>query len=309
VAEQADLSLQELQERVEQGKQRLRDVRAQRVPPGLDDKVLTAWNGLMLRSFAEAAAVLQEPRYLNAAVANASLLLEALRQDGRLLRSYKDGIAKGKGYLEDYASLIDGLLALYEATFQRRWLEEARALADAMVELFWVESEGVFYDTGRDHEALLFRPRDVFDNALPCGGSMAAEVLLRLGLLTGESEYARRGGGSLRPMHQLMFRYAIGTAHWLCALDFYLSTPKEIAIVGPRNDPATEALLAEVFGRYLPNKVVVGADSGSSPPPEIPLLEGRGTRQGRPTAYVCQHYACQEPVTDPEALAGQLQVP
>ena len=306
VAENAGLSVERLQATVGQGRERLLAVREGRVHPDLDDKVLTAWNGLMLRSFAEAAEVLQQERYRNAAVANASFLLEHLRQKGRLLRSYKDGVAKGTGFLEDYANLIDGLLTLHEATFDPRWLEEGRALADAMIDLFWVEGEGVFYDTGHDHEELLLRPRDVFDNALPCGGSAATDVLLRLGVLTGESEYTRRGASALRPMQTLISRYPMGGAHWLSALDFYLSAPKEIAIVGRPDDPATVALRHEVFKGYLPNRVMVGADPKAPSRLAIPLLESKGVLQGHPTAYVCEHYACQEPVTDPEALARQL---
>jgi hypothetical protein len=307
---------------IQRGKEALREVRERRVHPLRDDKVLSSWNGLMLRSFAEAGATLRRPDYLQAAVKNARFLLENLRPQGRLLRSYREGRvgAYGRtpllGYLEDYACVADGLLALYEATFEPRWLVEARALVDGMVELFWDESAGAFYDTGSDHEVLVVRPRDVFDNAQPCGGSVASDVLLRLAVITGKNEYAIKGATPLRSLYDLMARAPAGTAHWLAAMDFYVSAPKEIVIIGPREAEATQRLLDTVFQRYLPNKVVVGAPRGENPPIPplqrgdggilIPLLEGRGMLDSRPTAYVCQHYVCQLPVTDPEALAKQL---
>jgi uncharacterized protein YyaL (SSP411 family) len=219
------------------------------------------------------------------------------------------------GYLEDYAFVADGLLALYEATFERRWLDEAIGLVDGMVELFWDETVQGFYDTGSDHESLVVRPRDVFDNAQPCGGSVATDVLLRLAIITGNTEYTAKAAAPLRALRDLMGRAPAGTGHWLGALDFYVSIPKEIAVIGPRKDTSTQALLDTVFGRYLVNKVVVGADStpdavdlgAGALSAVLPLLEGRGLIDGKPTAYVCQNYACQLPVTDPEALAAQLE--
>ena len=204
--------------------------------------------------------------------------------------------------------MADGLLALYEATFDPRWLEEARSLADQMIELFWDDGQKGFYDTGKDHEELVVRPRDLFDNATPCGSSVAVELLLRLSVFTGQSTYSNHAASALRSMQQYMSRAPTGMGQWLCALDFYLSTPKEIAIVGTPTDPATKALLEVVHGRFLPNKVLAGADpaTSTSGPSLTPLLEGRGMLENRPTAYVCQNYACQLPVTEPEALAGQL---
>jgi uncharacterized protein YyaL (SSP411 family) len=240
-------------------------------------------------------------------VANASFLLEALVDgEGRLIRAYKDGQAKLKGYLEDYAFLIDGLLTLHEATFDGRWLEASISLAGAMVDLFWDEAQSGFYDTGRDHEALIVRPRNLLDNVIPSGGSGAADVLLRLAVLTGDQQYSRLTTPILRSMRELMTGAPMGCAHWLSVLDFYLSTPREVAIVGPRDDGATEALLAVVHGRYMPNRVLAGYDPGKITVQGIPLLEGRGMVDARPTAYVCERYACQQPATTPEALADQL---
>ena len=307
-AAEIGMTEQELEAAISRAKPLLLEVRERRVHPGLDDKVLSSWNGLMMGSFAEAASVLHREDYRRVAVANASFLLEELRSDGRLLRTYRDGRAGLKGYLEDYSFVADGLLSLYEATFDHRWLEEARSLVDSMIDLFWDDEDSAFYDTGTDHEALILRPRDLFDNATPCGSSVAVDVLLRLSVLTGDGDYARRGAAALRSMQQYLARAPMGMGHWLCALDFYLSTPKEIAIVGGRNDLSTQALLNVVYGRYLPNKVVAGRDSGPSGQggTDMPLLEGRGMIGDRPTAYVCQNYVCQLPVTEPEALASRL---
>ena len=289
-------------------KERLLAARSERVPPGLDDKVLTSWNGLAMRAFADAGGALGRQDYVEKANTNAKFLLDTLVRDGRLLRTYRNGEAKLNGYLEDYAFLIDGLLALHEATLDGRWLDESISLGRAMVDLFWEESEGRFYDTGRDHEELVLRPRDYTDNATPCGSSMAADVLLRLAVVTGDAEYERRAVTSLRSVRELMSRFPTGAGHWLGALDFYLSTPKEIAIVGSARRAETNALLSEVSRRYLPNRVVVGSvgNRAAEARSGIPLLEDRDRVDGKPTAYVCENYACNLPVTEPAALAAQL---
>jgi len=310
-AETKGLTADQLGDIINRGSKALLEVREQRIHPMRDDKVLASWNGLMLRSFAEAAAALGRPDYLAVAIKNAGFLVGSMKSDGRLLRTYRDGQAKLLGYLEDYSFVIDGLLALYEATFDLRWLEEAVTLADSMIELFWDEGIGGFYDTGSDHETLVVRPRDVFDNAQPCGGSVASDVLLRLAVFTGKSDYSAKAAVPLRSLHQAMSQSPGGTGHWLSALDFYVSPPKEIAVIGPRDDPATQALLDTVFHRFLPNKVVMGVEPPLSPTvgnsgSDIPLLAGRGMVGGLPSAYVCQNYACQLPVTDPAGLAEQL---
>ncbi len=294
---------------VERARARLYAAREERVHPGLDDKVLTSWNGLMLRSLAEGAAALGRDDYLQAAVKNAAFLLHTMRRDGRLLRTYKDGTAKLTAYLEDYAMLAEGLVSLYEATFERRWLDEAVSLADAMVSLYWDPGEGLFYDTASDHESLIVRPRDTFDNAMPSGGSAAAGVLLRLAVLTGESEYNRKAASTLRSVTQQASRYALGFGNWLGALDFYLSTPKEIAIIGPKDDPLTSDLRRTTFGGFVPNKVVAGWDGTDPGPAEgVPLLHERPLVNGRATAYVCENYACRLPATDAHTLASQLEL-
>ena len=306
VAKKVGLTAVEIDALLQRSGAKLLKVRDSRVHPGRDDKVLLSWNGLMLRAFAEAAAVLQRSDYAAVAEKNAAFLLDNLREDGRLLRTYKDGQAKLNAYLEDYAFLIDGLIALHEVTFEPRWLQEAVDLGNAMVDLFWDETSGQFYDTGRDHEELIIRPRDFSDNAIPSGSSMAADVLLRLAVIGGEPEHQRRAVTALRSMRELMTRFPTGAGHWLSALDFYLSTVKEVVIVGGHNEPDTQALLSEVYRHYLPNRVIVGLRDGDEPLASVPLLKNRIKIEGRPTAYVCQNYICQLPVTDPDALAKQL---
>ena len=308
VAQELSLEPAELLAIVERGRAALLEARGNRVLPATDTKVLTSWNGLMLYSLARGAAILHREDYLQAAIKNASFILHNMRDGQRLLRTYKGGQAKLKGYLEDYSCLADGLLALYEATFDFRWLSEAQAIARQMVELFWDDEEGVFYDTGLDHEALLVRPRDVGDNAMPCGGSMASDVLLRLSVFTGESGYARRAALALRSVQGYMGRAPGAVGHWLAALDFHLSSPPEIAVIGPRDAPATQALLDCIHGSYLPNRVLAGYDPlDDDSYADIPLLEDKDMRNGSPTVFVCQNYVCQQPVTEPEALARQLE--
>ncbi|CAI8017019.1 Uncharacterized protein YyaL [Geodia barretti] len=285
---------------------KLLEVRNERIAPALDDKILTSWNGLMLAAFAEAAAVLGRRDYAEIAERNAEFLLTNLLRDGRLLRTYKDGRAKLNGYLEDYAFMIDGLLALHEVNFSRDTLDAAIRLGNAMVELFWDAASGQFFDTGHDHEELVVRPKDVTDNAIPCGSSMAVDVLLRLAVITGDGDMERRASTALRSMRQLMMTFPTAAGHWLGALDFYLSRAKEIVIVGERGDSGTDALLAEAYRHYIPNRVLLGASGGETEANGLPLLADRRKVDGLPTAYLCENYVCQLPVTDPMAFARQL---
>ena len=307
-AYQRGVTEEQLSSAIERARAALLPVREERIHPLLDDKVLTAWNGLMLRAFAEAGAGLGRPDYLEVARKNAAFLLNTMRGDnGRILRTWRNGQAKLLGYLEDYACLADGLLALHEATLEPRWLREAVVVAGGMVDLFWDDTVGGFYDTGHDHEELVIRPRDVFDNAQPCGGSVATDILLKIAVVTGNDDFAGKGSTPLRALLPLLGRTPSATGHWLGALDFYVSLPKEVVIVGPSGHAETRAMLGTVGGRFLPNRVVVGVADPDAPPIDgSPLLEQRGMQDGRPTAYVCQHYVCQLPVTTAEALATQL---
>ena len=297
---------EELDSLLQRAKAKLLDARSERVAPDRDEKILTAWNGMMLRAFAEAAAVLERPDYAEIANRNAKFILESLRTDGRLLRTCKDGQAKLNGYLEDYAFLIDGLVALHEVSFDVRWLREAVSLGEEMVELFWDEEAGQFYDTGRDHEDLIVRPHDISDNAIPSGSSMAADVLLRLAVITGDADHERRAVMAMRSARELMARIPGGAGNWLCALDFYLSPTKEVVIIGDAGDSRTQMLAREVHRSRIPNRVLVGHGDGSEPIDGVPLLEDRHKVDGRPTAYVCRNYVCSLPAVDPSVLAAQL---
>ncbi|HMH54554.1 MAG TPA: thioredoxin domain-containing protein [Candidatus Acidoferrum sp.] len=293
-------------ERVADARRKLYEVRERRVHPARDDKVLASWNGLACRALAEAGRALDRADYVAAAVKNAEFVLREMRADGRLLRTWKDGQAKLKAYLEDYAMVAAALVDVYEATFERRWLDEARGLADDMLRLFWDDEVSGFYDTGTDHERLIVRPRNIFDNAVPCGSSVAIETLLRLEVLTGESEYKSKALAALRPMGDLMSRYASGFGRFLCAHDFNIGPVVEVALVGPSRE-TLRPLAAEVFGRFLPNRVVAGAvGDDATQRAGLPLLEGRAPVDGKATAFVCRNYACELPVTDPAALAEQL---
>ena len=305
VARELGLSPERLADLIAQARTLLYAAREKRVHPGLDDKVLASWNGLVLAALADAGRALDRPDYIAAAVKNAEFLISAMVEGGRLLRSWKGGQARIKGYLEDYAMVGAGLLALYEATFDLRWLVESRRLADEALRLFWDAEQETFYDTGADQEALVVRPRNLFDNAVPAGSSVAIEWLLRLAVFSGEERYEKLAISALRPMADLMSRHPAGFGRYLGALDFHLGPVAEVALVWPAGGDAAP-LLKEVFGRYLPNRAVVGAPAGSAAAGGLPLLAERSTVDGNATAYVCRRFVCQLPVTEPQALARQL---
>jgi len=281
--------------------------RARRVPPGRDDKVLAGWNALACRAFAEAGRVLGRPDYLAAAVRNAEFVLSAMQRDGWLLRCWAGGRAKLKGYLEDYALVALALLDVYEATFDRRWLDESRRLVGEILRLFWDDAADGFYDASPGHEPLVVRPRNLFDNAVPSGSSAAVEALLRLAVFTGEARYETLAARVLRAMADLLSRHPAGFGRFLAALDFHLGPVVEVALIAPGTGDGLGPLAAEVFKRYLPNRAVAGSRAGDAAAAAgIPLLENRGTVGGAATAYVCRKFACDAPTTSPEELARQL---
>jgi hypothetical protein len=296
---------------IEQARRTLLQVRQRRVAPGRDEKVLTAWNGLMLATLAEAGRTLHRPDYLQAAERNAEFVLAELRHRGRLLRSWKPDPPPGmdharlNAYLEDYASYADGLLALYQATFNVRWYSEAQTLADTILAHF-SDPRGGFYDTSDDHEALIVRPRQLQDNAMPSGNAMAVQVLLQLAAYTGSDAYRRPAEQMLAALASLMEQHSLAFGHWLCGLAFHLAPPNEIALVGDPAAADSRALLEVVFGAYRPHQVVALAVPGDEAAARIPLLSQREARGARATAYVCRGFACREPVTNPQALTAQL---
>ena len=278
----------------------LYEARSKREWPGLDDKRLTSWNALMIGALGEAGAALGRADYLGAARDCAEFVLRVLRdQDGRLLRTYKDGEARLNAYLEDHAFLLDALLTLYEATFEPRWFEEARALADTMIARFGDPKRGGFYSTSEDHEQLIARRKEIGDHPIPSGNSAAALALLRLEALSGERSYGVQADGVLRLFAKTAPRQPDAFAHLLRALDFQLAPTKEVALVG--NDLAE--LAAVVRRGHRPHLVLAGGAEGSDIPP---LLAGRPQVDGRSAAYVCEHFACQAPVTTAEHLTDLL---
>lgn len=296
-----------LEESLKQSRALLFAVREKRVKPARDEKILTSWNGLMLRSFAEAGRYLERLDYIEVATKNAAFLLRELRKNGRLLRTYKDGRAHLNGFLEDYAFLADGLLALYEATFEPRWFAEARALMDSAIPLFIDEQNAGFFDTGSDAEALISRPKDIMDNATPAGNSVAVDVLLRLAAFTGEQTYRKRADDYLQPLADVMAQHPQAFGYVLGALDFALSPSKEIAILGPLATDGTLALLEVTNKQYLPNSVLAYYVPGDTQAVQtVPLLADRPLKDDKATAYVCQNFVCQAPVNTAEELSNLL---
>jgi uncharacterized protein YyaL (SSP411 family) len=315
-----------------EAKNKLYAARRHRVHPGRDEKVLTAWNGLMLRAFAEASIAFDSQTYRDAAKMNADFLLQEMRPSGRLLRTWKDGEARLNGYLEDYACLIDGLVAVHAATFDLRYLKSAIELTDEMIDLFWDDTVEGFFDTGRDHEALVTRPRDFFDNATPSGTSVAIDVLLRLSVLTDNQDYEQRALTCLRTLTPFIQQAPTAFGRLLSALDFRLSRRQELAIVLPgdrqagrqaggkatfeESESRSSTVRSElVEGRelveparllYTPNLILLGAREDEGGAGVTPLLADRPAIDGEPTAYVCEGYACQAPTADPQELGRQL---
>jgi hypothetical protein len=288
---------------------KLLEVRDRQPKPKRDDKILASWNGLMLQALAEASSVFGREDYLKAAVANASFMVSELMKANVLMHSYKDGVSIIPGYLDDHTFTIRGLLSLHEATFEQRWLQTAFDLADAVIRRFGDEkSTGVLYDTGRDHDTLFTRPRDTSDSVKPCGGSSAAEVMLRVSRITGDGSHEKSAAAMLGLVRDQMLAHPLASGNWLCALDLHLSDPEEIVVLGRRGDPDTAALLTAIHGRYLPKKVLVGFQPGDPViPPAAILTKERKMVQGHPTVYICHRRTCHPPVTDPDQLQRLLQ--
>ncbi len=304
VAGQSGIDEAEFEQKMAAARQKLYDLRSKRIWPGLDDKILTAWNGLMLAAFADAAQALDRADYKDIATANAGFLHATMRaEDGRLLRTWKAGAdAKYNGYLEDYAFLADGLLALYQLTFDARWFLWARELADAMLAHFADTENGGFFDTRDDHEQLIQRPKDIQDNAVPSGNAMAANVLLKLSLLTGEPAYRDAAERATRSAGTLMSQYPSGFGEWLNAASLIMGESREIALVGKQRQLAP--LLEVIRTGYRPLQVVAAGEEGDDG--GVPLLTNRPRQNGEGTAYVCSRFVCDAPVTDPQELESRL---
>jgi len=282
--------------------QALFQAREGRVRPGRDDKILASWNGLMLRALAEFARCDGSADARALAVANGDFLRRSMTRDGATWRTHKDGVSRIGGFLEDHAAVALGMLALYELTYEHRWLDAARRLAEHLIARFWDDAAAAFFDTTTEHAELPTRPRDVTDNATPSGTSLAVELLLRLGDLLGEPELTRRASFVLETLAEPMARFPLAFGHALCAADFSVNGAVEVAITG---DPAAAdfaALDRAVARTFVPSLVLAGGRETDG----IALLADRPAIDGRATAYVCRGYACERPVTDPVGLFEQL---
>jgi uncharacterized protein len=307
VAREEGLEPAELSRLLATARQELRARRSRREPPFRDEKVLAGWNGMALRALAEAGGVLGEDAWVGAARTGLAFVLSEMREGDALLRVWKDGTARVGGFLEDYAAVGNALISLHEATLETRWLAEARWCVDQVLERFRDERSGAFYDTSADAERLVVRPRDVMDNATPSGNSLAAELLHRAGRLFGDDALDEVAGRAIDGEAEQARAYPLAFGRLLSVASRRRMRPVEVAVVGPRDDPATRELRRAATARWIPQRILAGAEEGEALPLPLPLLDGRGMRGGRPTAYVCSGYACQEPATDAPAVEARLE--
>jgi uncharacterized protein YyaL (SSP411 family) len=299
----------ELGRQLDEGRRKLYEVRSRRVWPGRDDKVLTSWNGLMITALAQAAQVLGIPKYAEAAGRAADFVLGRMRRpDGRLLRTWSAGSEpKLNGYLEDHAFLLEALVALYEATFAPRWITAALELASVLLEQFWDPSEGGFFYTGKDHEELIARNKDVQDSSIPSGNAVAATALLRLAQLTGRADLRDRALATLRLFSGLLGQAPQAMGQMLVALDFHLGPVQEFAVIGDSASSETQEALRLINHGFRPNKVIAHKSSATLPDVEkvVPLLADRPA-QGDVTTYICQNFTCEMPLIGIDAVRDAL---
>jgi uncharacterized protein len=290
---------------IARGKRVLYEARGRRVWPGRDEKILAAWNGLMLRGIATAARVFDRQDFRAMSVRNAEFLAREMVRDGRVMRSHKEGVTRITGFLEDHAAVALGFIAVYELTFDERWVSRARAIGDAMIKWFWDDGVGAFFDTASDAEQLITRPRDVTDNATPSGTSLATELLLYLAELGQDAEYRRRATFTLEALAEPMARYPTAFGHLLGCADMEINGAIEVALIGNINDAGFKALERAVAEQYVPSLVLAGGASTSDS--TVKLLSDRPLIDGEQTAYVCRGYTCDRPVTAPDELSAQLE--
>jgi uncharacterized protein YyaL (SSP411 family) len=304
LSEQFGLTVNAVRERLRSAHARLLAYRNQRIRPATDDKILTSWNALAMIAFIEAGKYLRRQDFLSHAEVTAAFLLDALWDGKSLYRAWRDGKAAHLGFLEDYAGLSLALCLLYQADGDPRWFTAAEMLSGEMIDHFVDVSFG-FFDTHENHETLITRPKDLQDNATPCGNSLAATALLQLAALNGNGSWRDIAEKSLSALQSDIARYPTAFGQWLCAVDFALGPMREVAIVGDEADVRTQALVAAVWQNFQPYTVV--ARSAMPLPPGAPLLlRGREQLNDQPTAYVCQRFVCQTPVNTPQALFAQL---
>ncbi|HET7551559.1 MAG TPA: thioredoxin domain-containing protein [Gemmatimonadaceae bacterium] len=309
VAARRGLALEEVRVVIARSRETLYAARAKRVWPARDDKVIASWNGLMLRAIAECSRAFGRDDYRELALRNGALLFREMVREGsdglRVLRTRAGGASTIAGYLEDHAALGLGALSLYELTFDRLWLDRARALADSVITWFWDHTTRALFDTASDHEKLVTRPREPTDTATPSGNSLAVELLLRMAEIFDDGSMRERATTVLASLAAPMSQYGAAFGHLLGAADLVVNGALQVAIVGDQHSAGFAELAREVGDHYLPSLVLAGGPVDSSA--GIALLADRPTLDGHPTAYVCRNYTCQLPVTEPRGLREQLE--
>ncbi|OGL43075.1 MAG: thioredoxin [Candidatus Schekmanbacteria bacterium GWA2_38_11] len=304
------LNTEEFKLLLKESKEKLFNVRNQRVKPGVDTKVITAWTSLAISSLAFAYQVFREERFLNSAEDAANFILLNMFEEGKLLRIYKDGKSKIGGFLEDYSFFISTLIDLYETTFRIKYLEDAINLTEKMVENSWDEEEGGFFFAPKDATNLISRSKNPYDNPIPSGNSVAVSLLFRLYRLTGNKDFLEKGEKTLKVFSMLMERVPSAFPNMLSTLDNYLRTPVDIVVVGEFLSEEIDEILKSIFSKFLPNKTIAFLDP-INPDPEplkfLPLLEGKKMVNGKPTVYICENFTCNAPITDMGELEKVLE--
>jgi uncharacterized protein len=302
-------STEELVQELTQSKKELFAVREKRVHPGKDDKVIVAWNGLMIDAMARAGMAVSEPRYVAAAEAAAEFILREMQQEGRLLHTWRHGQAKLAAYLDDYAALANSLVTLYEATASERWIDEASRLVDVVLTQFADAEGGGFFYTASDHEQLLTRTKELTDSSVPSGNSLAATALLRLGKLLGRGDYLAAAEKTLLAAVSVLERAPMAAGQMLLALDRYLGPSHELVLVGGAGQASVEAARAGIGHRFLPRAVTaMRLDPIKQKSSQLDeLFAGRESKDGEPVLYVCENFACQAPAVGVAAISAALE--
>jgi uncharacterized protein YyaL (SSP411 family) len=303
------MEIAKLENILEEGREKLFSARERRIHPLKDDKVLTSWNGLMIAAMAKAYQALGDQTYVDAARGAAGFILENLKKDNRLFRRYRDGKVAYPGYLDDYANFVWGLIELYEATFEIGYLEEAVALNNAMIDLFWDETHDGFYYSGTDNEGLIKQSKEIYDGAIPSSNSVALLNLIRLGRITGEANLEKKAEQLAGAFASRIKAYPSAYTQFLAALDFLIGPSREIVIVESRNGQSYRLLVEAIQKQFVPNKVLLlrpadeGADRISALAPFTRDLRALGDQ---PVIHICEHHSCQNSLTGVEELEAAI---
>ncbi len=305
------LSESQVNATMNQARYELLAVRAGRIRPGKDDKIIASWNGLMIRAFCKGYQITGNRNYLDAAVGSANFILSSMRNEqGELFRIYRASEAKVPGFIDDYAFVVASLIDLYESTFDWKWLEASDDLTQSMIELFWDDEDaGFYFHSGKD-QSIINRTKEYQDKALPSGNAIAIQDLLRLAVLLNRNEYRQKAYRTLLTLSKQCGQSPRGFEETVTGSEFFLHTPPEIAIVGSADAQDTRQLIDIAHTQYLPDRVIALLDPESpqaeSYQKKIPLLKGKTTLNGTATVYVCQNYTCNLPVAKPADFQQQI---